>query len=161
MVADEGAREAAGRRQVTAVLTENGPSGNGAQAYVTGTTVDTPARWRLPNGTLRTGLVQAGHGMNAGDPVEIWVDGAGNRTAPPMSTSDAVATAVAVLGWVGVVGVLALGCYVVHVACERRRMRGWQEGWRLLATNSYYLYRCPILVVGRAWGRRRPTAQVY
>jgi hypothetical protein len=44
----------------------------------------TPARWRAPDGQLRTGLVPAPSGAAAGSAVRVWVDQVGNLADLPM-----------------------------------------------------------------------------
>ncbi|HEV2259992.1 MAG TPA: hypothetical protein VGS06_43340 [Streptosporangiaceae bacterium] len=44
----------------------------------------TPARWRLPDGQVRTGSVSAPRGATAGSTVMVWVNQAGNPVDPPM-----------------------------------------------------------------------------
>lgn len=128
--ADTAAADAATHHRTVAVLTEDVPAA-GARGYVGGAAPEAAARWQLPDGTTRTGTVPAGNGMTAGQTVEVWLDESGAPTGPPMSTSDAVGTSIALaaFAWFGAVGLLALGCYGLHTAFERRRMRGWADEW--------------------------------
>ncbi|GAB1510459.1 Rv1733c family protein [Actinophytocola sp. KF-1] len=124
------AEEAATHHRTVAVLTED-LAAPGARGYAGSTTPSAHATWRAPDGTARAGVVPVRGGMAAGDTVDVWLDETGAPTAPPMSTSDAVGTgiAVAAFGWLGAAGLLALACYGLHTAFERRRMRGWAAGW--------------------------------
>jgi hypothetical protein len=76
-------REAQAQRaalhQVPATLLQAAPLGKGA---------DTPARWRRPDGTLRTGPVPAPGGAAAGSTVMVWVNQAGDLADPPMRQAE-------------------------------------------------------------------------
>jgi hypothetical protein len=89
------------------------------------------ARWELPDGTTRTGFVRAENGLKAGAEVPVWLGDTGRPTTPPMSTADAAVTGVlvAVTGWLVVVGLLALSCWALHHALDRRRYRAWETDW--------------------------------
>ena len=67
--------------QVPATLLETAPRRSGPGA---GMVPGTPARWRAPDGQLRTGLVPAPSGAAAGSAVRVWVDQEGNLADPPM-----------------------------------------------------------------------------
>ncbi len=135
-LADSAAVEAATHHRTVAVLTEDVPPGGGRE-YAGSTTPSARARWRLPDGTTRSGVVPVRNGTAAGDTVEVWLDASGAPTDPPMSTSDAVVTgiAVAAFGWLGAAGALALGWYGLHTRFERRRMRGWADAWAAFARD--------------------------
>jgi hypothetical protein len=49
---------------------------------------DTPAKWRAPDGQLRTGPVSAPAGTEAGRTVLLWVNQAGDPSDPPMPQSE-------------------------------------------------------------------------
>ena len=129
-LAGTAARDAATHHETVAVLTGDAPAMS-ARGLVTGAAPEVTARWRLADGTTRTGTVPAGRGMTAGDTVRLWVDETGTPTGPPLSTSDAVSRAIALaaVGWLGAAGLLWLICHCVRVLCERRRMRGWADDW--------------------------------
>lgn len=66
-------------RQVPATLLQPAV-GKGAAA--------TPARWRLPDGRVRTGSIAAPRGATAGSTVMVWVNQAGDLAAPPMRQAE-------------------------------------------------------------------------
>jgi len=72
-------------RQVPATLLQSAPF-RGVKGA--GVVRDTPARWRLPDGTLRTGSVPAPIGATAGSTVMVWVNQAGDPADPPMRQAD-------------------------------------------------------------------------
>ncbi len=131
------AEKAATHHRTVAVLTEDVPAA-GARGYAGSTTPSARVRWRLPDGTTRSGVVPVRDGMAAGDTVDVWLDESGAPTGPPMSTSDAAGTAigVAAFGWLGAAGLLALCCYGLHTRFERRRLRGWADAWAALDTDG-------------------------
>lgn len=89
------------------------------------------ARWRAPDGQLRTGQVMVPDGAAAGSTVMIWIDQTGQLTDPPLLHSQvtgrmylsealAVAALAAVLITVGAVARWAL---------DRRRLAAWDAEW--------------------------------
>jgi hypothetical protein len=91
----------------------------------------TRATWTAPDGTARTGVVDAPAGAPAGSQVVIWVDRSGEPTDPPLSRS-AIADQGVVLGVLALLGVvlLALGGHLLVLWwLGRRRDRRWAEGW--------------------------------
>jgi hypothetical protein len=93
------------------------------------------ARWKAPDGQVRTGQIFAPSGAPAGSTVMVWVNQAGQLTDSPLQRSQvtgradmaralAVAALAAVLGIVGLVGRWAL---------DRRRLTAWDAEW--LATE--------------------------
>ncbi len=66
-------------RQVPATLLQAAPVQGEA-----GMVPDTLARWRAPDGQLRTGQVPGPSGAAAGSTVRVWVDQKGNLADPPM-----------------------------------------------------------------------------
>ena len=89
------------------------------------------ARWKAPDGTPQTGLVQATIGQLAGAKVPIWVDRSGVLQAPP-SKHDPVAQAVTI--GVAVALCLAAGFAGIHriarAVLDRRRERAWTREWQ-------------------------------
>ena len=113
-------------RQVPATLLQAAPSNISNEAN---------ARWKAPDGQVRTGQIFAPSGAPAGSTVMVWVNQAGQLTDSPLQTSQvtgradmaralAVAALAAVLGIVGLVGRWAL---------DRRRLTAWDAEW--LATE--------------------------
>ncbi|HYQ63983.1 hypothetical protein [Actinophytocola sp.] len=129
---EQSARQSRGRHETVAVLTQDAP---GTSVGTRGETVSgkakVPARWRLPDGTTRTGLVEADDGSKAGAEVSVWLDQSGRPARPPMSTVDFVGAGVlvALFGWLTTVGLLALGCWGLHRVLDRRRYRDWDAEW--------------------------------
>ena len=113
-------------RQVPATLLQAAPSNISNEAN---------ARWKAPDGQVRTGQIFAPSGAPAGSTVMVWVNQAGQLTDSPLQHSQvtgradmaralAVAALAAVLGIVGLVGRWAL---------DRRRLTAWDAEW--LATE--------------------------
>lgn len=123
------AAEMAGGHQVAAVLTETAPTGTDASGVVS--PVLTAGRWRLPDGSVHTGLVWAPAGVAAGATVPVWLDSAGRPATEPITPNQAY--------WRGVLSVLGtmLTTIAVLVAllsalrwlCNRRRYRMWTREW--------------------------------
>ena len=120
------------RHETVAVLTEDAPA---ASMNTRGTVGDgkstVAARWQLPDGTTRTGSVDAADGSKAGAEVSVWLDESGDPVDPPMSTADVVSAGVlvAVLGWLAAAGLLAFTAWGLHHALDRRRYRAWEAQW--------------------------------
>lgn len=76
--------------------------------------------------------------MKAGEPLNIWVDAAGDRSAAPMSDKDAAASAiVAALGvWIAVVGAAATVWAVLRLRLIRMRYAAWDRELEDLADNG-------------------------
>jgi hypothetical protein len=116
---------------VPATVLRNVP---GASAYPYRTTMDlgwVHARWTAPDGTVRTGRVQAPLGARAGSTVLVWTDRSGRLTDTPLRRSQ-------IRGWVLLIGVIApvllalLLMVVLGVCCqllERQRMASWEQAW--------------------------------
>jgi len=124
-------------RQVTAVLLDAPwtPAG-----YGVGLAPQADARWKAPDGAVRTGLITVPAGAKAGAGVKIWTDRSGQLVTPlqqdqiAMRADLAAAVAVAALG---VVLVIVAG--TVRLVLNRRRMAGWDAGWP--ATGSRWTFR--------------------
>ena len=113
-------------RQVPATLLQAAPSNISNEAN---------ARWKAPDGQVRTGPIFAPSGAPAGSTVMVWVNQAGQLTDAPLQRSQvtgradmaralAVAALAAALGIIGLVGRWAL---------DRRRLTAWDAEW--LATE--------------------------
>jgi hypothetical protein len=125
-------QQASAGRETVAVLTKDAsPITASTRGDISADDPDVPARWQMPDGTVRTGVVQASNGLKAGAEVSVWLDESGQPMAPPLSTADAVMTGVvtALFGWCVAVGLLALACWALHRALDRRRYRAWQTEW--------------------------------
>jgi hypothetical protein len=92
--------------------------------------VMTLARWAGPGGHL-TGKVPVRPGTGAGRTVQVWVNGSGRLTGPPLAHPEAVKRVVGaeVLAPLGL-SVLLLGVGgLVRWLLDRRRLAGWETGW--------------------------------
>lgn len=126
----EHAQQAAHHR-VTAVLLASAPAavptGDGKRAWPR-----VPVRWAAPGGAPRTGTVPAPPGARAGSTVLVWTGTAGQLTEPPLPHQPAASQAAlgAVLTVVGLGLVLGCGGVLSHRALDKRRLAGWEAGWR-------------------------------
>ena len=106
----EAQAQRAALRQVPATLLQPPPV---RRRRAAGAVRDTPAQWRLPDGTVRTGSLSAPSGTAAGSTVMVWVNQAGDLADPPMrqaqiadgtelaqgSAAALFAVALAMIGW--------------------------------------------------------------
>ncbi|MDI2124791.1 Rv1733c family protein [Yinghuangia seranimata] len=115
---------------VTAVLQQNvygiGASLHGTAANVT---------WTAADGTLRAGTANVGSPGSQGETTTIWLDPAGDPTAPPAEHSALVVNAVtaAVLVCLGGAGVLLVLFALENNLFMRSRMRAWARDWERTA----------------------------
>jgi hypothetical protein len=96
------------------------------------------ARWRAPDGQVRTDQLIVTAGATAGSTVPVWTNQAGQLTDPPLEHSQVVgradmseALAVAV-----VAAVLILVGWLGRRALDRRRLAAWDADW--LATGPQW-----------------------
>jgi hypothetical protein len=93
------------------------------------------ARWRAPDGQVRTGILFPPLGATAGSAVPVWVDGAGQLADPPLGRVQLVTRAH--LAEEVAVGTLAIvliaACWLARRALDGRRMAAWDVDW--LATG--------------------------
>jgi len=129
--AREAQAQQAAARQVRATLLQAAKpwsvSEGGAEAQ---------ARWKAPDGQVRTGQVFVLNGATVGSTVMIWVNQAGQLTGPPLEPGQVkgrtdMARVFAVVGLA--VTLTAIGL-AVHCALYRRRLARWDAEW--LATGS-------------------------
>ena len=89
------------------------------------------ARWRAPDGPVRTGELFLTADMAASPSTRIWVDRTGRLTGPPLSgdqmTGRAQLAAGVAIG--GLAAVLATAGWVVRRFLDRRRLSGWDAEW--------------------------------
>lgn len=119
--------------QVRAVLEQNadqgviGQDGEWGVAWVN-------ARWQLPHGVRRSGVVAVGLSARAGQRVTIWVTKSGQLTHPPLSHGDVLdGIANAVMATVAGLGVLiGIAAAVARAAVNRRRMANWARDWEIV-----------------------------
>jgi hypothetical protein len=100
---------------------------------------DVLAEWRLPDGTTRTGRVEASDGLPVGAKVDIWLDDDGELADRPLTEADATAggVLVALAGWLSVAGLLAVAQAALHVTLNRRRYREWDRQWARIAPPGW------------------------
>lgn len=89
------------------------------------------ARWRAPDGQVRTGMLLVPVGAAAGSTVLVWTDRAGRLTDPPLNQTELVSRAQLAAG--GAVGALAAALWVagglVRRFLDRRRLAAWDAEW--------------------------------
>jgi hypothetical protein len=102
----------------------NGQDGGWDAAWVN-------ARWGIPGGGSRTGVIAVELNAKAGQRVSIWVTGSGQITHPPLSHDDVLdGIGNAVLGSVaGLALLLVLAAATAKAAVNRRRMAAWGRAW--------------------------------
>ena len=94
-------------------------------------TAAVPARWSGPDGQQRSGEVPAPLGSRAGQRVQVWVDGSGRPTGPPLLGSDLTRRVIGA----EVLAAVALGVLLFSLACSarwllnRRRLAAWEAAW--------------------------------
>jgi hypothetical protein len=118
---------------VQAVLVQNASAGLSSQdggwgaAWVN-------ARWDIPGGKSRTGIIAVGLNAKAGQRVSIWVTGSGQVTHPPLSHDDVLdGIANAILATVaGLAVLLGIAAAVARAAANRRRMAAWERAWEII-----------------------------
>lgn len=131
-ISAKGEQEARTRHEAVATLTEDAPMPSfGAHGTAATGKSDVQAEWQLPNGSTQTGEVQAADGLRSGAEVKVWLDQKGRVVDPPVTATDAgfAAVLIAALGWLTIVGLLALGQFGIHRLLDRRRYRAWDQEW--------------------------------
>jgi hypothetical protein len=129
---DAAARQAQAQRaslaQVTATLLRASPVLSG-YASTSGFAVE--ARWRAPDGPVRTGELFVTADVAASHRTRIWVDQTGRLTSPPLSGDQMSGRAQLAAGVAvgGLAVVLAIAGWLVRRAFDRRRLSGWDAGW--------------------------------
>jgi hypothetical protein len=128
--AREAQTQQAALRQVPATLlqaaTPWATSGGGAEVQ---------ARWKAPDGQVRTGQVSVGSTAPAGSTVTVWVDQSGQVADSPLQHYQV--TGRAVIAQVLAVSALAIALIIIGLAArwalDRRRLAAWDAEW--LATE--------------------------
>jgi hypothetical protein len=118
---------------VQAVLEQNASDGLASQDGAWGAAW-VNAKWDIPGGSHRTGIIAVDLNAKAGQRVTIWVTGSGQVTHPPLSHDEVVdGIANAVLATVlGVGALLGLAAAVAKTAANRRRMAAWARAWDVI-----------------------------
>jgi hypothetical protein len=121
--------ELASWHRVPATLLESAADGAASYGYLT--TAWVPARWRLPDGGEREGVVAVQLNAQAGQTVQVWINQAGQLTAMPLTRSgvfdDVAFDVLSVI--IALAGLLALLALTTRLLCDRRRIDGWQRAW--------------------------------
>jgi hypothetical protein len=120
---------AAGLRPAVAVLSQPGPVATTRAAAV-------GARWRLPDGTERSGTLTsvtapAIYHAPAGTSVQVWLGRSGEPEAPPPSSNGMIFSAVlaGIIATARAAVVLIL-CYIFcRTVLGRHRLAGWESAW--------------------------------
>jgi hypothetical protein len=132
--AREAQAQRASLRQVPATLLKAAQGWN-AYANGEGASPDVDARWRAPDGQVRTGEVFVPAGAAAGRTVLVWTNRAGQLTGPPLGpvqlTSRAQLAAGAAVGSLAVA--LIAAAWLTRRSLHRRRLAAWDADW--LATG--------------------------
>ena len=129
---DSAARQAQAQRaslvQVTATLLRSAPVLTG---YGPASSVAVEARWRAPDGQIRSGELLVTADVAASHSTRIWIDQTGRLTGPPLSgdqlTGRAQLTAGGAIG--GLAAVLITAGWLVRRSLDRRRLSGWDAEW--------------------------------
>lgn len=124
----EGQAQRASQVQVTATLLRKTPilSGFGLTSSFT-----VEARWRAPDGPVRTGELFVTADVASAHSTRIWVDRSGRLTGPPLSRDQMTGRA-QLAAWVTVgslAAVLIVAGWLVRSSLDRRRLSGWDAEW--------------------------------
>jgi hypothetical protein len=115
--------------RVPATLLQAAPSSN---ADAGGDTVPAvSARWRAPDGQVRTGSVYVPGGAATGSTVPVWINQSGQQAAPPLGPgqiTDRVQLAEE-LTVITLAVVLVIVGGLVHRRLNARRLAGWDADW--------------------------------
>jgi hypothetical protein len=115
-------------RQVTATLVRAAPV---LSSYGSASDFAVEARWRAPDGRVRTGELLVTATAAAGRSTRIWVDRTGRLTGPPLSR-DRVTGRVQLAVGVAVGGLavlLIVAAWLARGGIDRRRMAAWDADW--------------------------------
>jgi hypothetical protein len=129
---DSAARQAQAQRaslvQVTATMLWSAPILTG---YGSGSGFAAEARWRAPDGPVRTGELFVTPDVAVSHSMRIWVDQTGRLTNPPLSGDQMTGRAQLAAGVAvgGLAVVLATAGWLVRRSLDRRRLSGWDAGW--------------------------------
>ncbi|MEU8279903.1 hypothetical protein ACFYOK_27510 [Microbispora bryophytorum] len=128
-------RAGSGTRQlveVTLIEATSIEATSAVQANGRGLPAVSPARWTLPSGEVREGVVPAALLLRDGPAnARLWVDAAGRPVAPPPQRAETMTRAgLAAAGAVASVAVLAWACFALARGwLDRRRYQEWEAAW--------------------------------
>ena len=96
---------------------------------------EVPARWKAPDGQVRSGQIFVPAGAPAGSTVAVWVNQAGQLTDSPLQPSQVTGRAemARVLAVAALAVALIVVGWAVRRALDRRRLAAWDAEW--LATG--------------------------
>lgn len=128
--------EQASRQHVDAFLTEDAPITIGSTER--GGVVESAsvlARWRVRDGSVREGVVQAHYDAKAGARVPIWIDESGAMADPPMTNEGAALNGIilAFLLWGAITGAMASLYLATRFSHKRIRLYQWASEWQRVA----------------------------
>ena len=131
--AGEGRAQLAVLHRVPATLLQATPSLSALQDD--GALPDVDARWKAPDGQLRTGQVYVPDDGRAGSTVLIWVSPSGQQTGPPLQSGQIAGRAdlAGVAAVLALAAVLAVAYGLTWRTLTARRLAGWDADW--LATG--------------------------
>jgi len=123
---------AAGLRPAAAVLSQAGPvAGNAVEPAA-----QAQARWRLSNGTERSGFLTtqtapAIYDARTGTSVQVWLDRSGKPQPPPPGQPDIILNAlIAGISITAGTALLLILCYrLCRLALDRHRLAKWGSAW--------------------------------
>ena len=115
--------------QVPATLLEPAPTWS---AYTNGVAPGVDARWRAPDGRMRTGELFVSAGAAAGSTILVWTNRAGQLAGPPLEpvqlASRAQMAAVAAAASIAVT--LIVAGWLARRSLDRRRLAAWDADWQ-------------------------------
>ncbi|HEX3192196.1 MAG TPA: hypothetical protein VHS30_20690 [Streptosporangiaceae bacterium] len=125
--------------QVTATVVRTAPV---LSSYGSASDFAVEARWRAPDGRVRTGELLVTADLAAGHSTRIWVDRTGRLTGPPLSRDQMTGRVQLAAGVAvgGLAAVLIMAACLVRGGIDRRRMAAWDADW---------------LAIGPRWSPRR------
>ncbi|MGH3312834.1 MAG: Rv1733c family protein [Streptomyces sp.] len=137
----DGLRDHPGLHRVSAVSLENAPSTDGIATVTNDPEVPTHVKWKVADGSARTGDAPVRAGTPERSHVTVWLDGRGvPRQPPPDSTQITTESIAAGSAAAGGACFVTLGCYwVVKRRLDASRTREWEREWA---------------AVGPRWSRR-------
>jgi hypothetical protein len=123
--------EAAERSRTTAVLLEDAGPLLDDSSDPSASLAHAEARWTVPGGTSRVGIMRVAAHAPAGTSVTVWVDEAGNLTGAPFDRAS-ISSSVVVTAGLALIG-LPLVTWTLYAtlcfALDARRDRRWEQDW--------------------------------